>query len=445
VRLLARHRSLTALLLALLLPAPANPQVLPGDRQRGETEKDKKKRARPPRHAPSEEELERRERNTSRDDVDADSKERRFRFRPSLIVAGVYDSNVLSSPTQPRLDRFMRISPEVDADWNGRELGASLRLAQDAEYYERHTALNSENSRRDLAGRLRFSPNRGLTLTTGGSYTRTNRPGELNILLGLDAPRADASRWTALGSLRQRFGRRSDVTAEYLYARDSFLVDVRREGPVIVVGGVPVASGVASNTIGSDTHSLSIGVGQKWTPRDEGRVAYIYRRFVSGTDGNVTEAHVLPLTWKRELGRDLELDVMAGPRLSERTVKPEVNATLKRPFRSGEVALGYLATQTTAVGFPRPIDTQSVAAVLRREFGRLTLAASPGLYWSRSGADRASARRASFEASLRITRFLALDGAYQWSFQRGLLGGPLAFEISRDVAYARIVIAQQEQ
>jgi hypothetical protein len=316
-------------------------------------------------------------------------------LEPSLAVIQMYDDNLFAQPRAPQSDLFLRLTPRLGARLRSRSLTARAHYAIDAERYLEHPELSTAVARQEAAVAVRGAAARRVDFGLAASYTRTRTPGELNVVSGLEAGRAEARRLQAAGELSLRLGARTSATFDPSFTHDA------------LQGGAATDEVVAG-----------LRLERRLDGASSGRLGYRFRRFTfdQGAEG----AHVVTAGWTRRLGPGSQLELQAGPRLDSGGLGLEASLGWRRRLRDGELTLTYVRTQSTAVGQPGPLDVDGITAVVSRQVARpLRLGIGPSVYYTRGDGLDAVVYRVGLEVALTLTRRLTLLGSHQFSLQRG--------------------------
>jgi hypothetical protein len=94
-------------------------------------------------------------------------------------------------------------------------------------------------------------------------------------------------------------------------------------------------------------------------------------------------------------------------------------------------------TQTTVVGYPAPVTADGVTATLRRDLGRISLAAAPSFFRVRSQELVSTLPRVAVDVAWHLTRDLALSVSQQFSLQRGSLHPA---EVGTDLTHNTVLV-----
>ena len=341
---------------------------------------------------------------------------------PSIALEAVHDDNLFASPSQPQADRFLRVSPAIEAGY--RSVPMSLRglYTFDAERYTRHPDLDTNRAREHSALDFRYEPTSLVTLLADASYIKTLTPGELTPETGLQFGRARAESLTFSPSLIYRFDHVDTGTASYRFTRNKL-----------------------AGEVGSDTHTAMFDLDRRLAERDTASFRYRYDQFRFDTGETVT-AHTLLGGGTRELTPQTAVTVLGGPRFSDGSIDPEVSASLSHMIEHGGIGLAYTRSQTAVLGVVGPVDTEALSATLSYSLGSsIELRAAPAYLSSKHNGLRADVFTMDFEAGYRIARYLTLLGSYQFSSQHGSIDAPSFGDITRNVVLLGLVVAAPDR
>lgn len=330
-----------------------------------------------------------------------------FYLTPSLSVGEVYDDNIFSDASGRQTDYISRFTPTVQAGYQSEPLTLLGRYSFDAERYENHPELTDAEVRRRASLELRYLPTRPLTLSFTGNYTQTQTPQDLNVLTGIDVERGRARSYSFNPSIAYQFDPRTSTTGGYTFTR----------------------SELAGET-STDAHIANWGLSRRITPLDTGTFGYTYRHFLfhddSTPDGNSTTiSHVGMLGWTHDFTPFTSMTLQGGPRYTERerSVDPEVSASITHKLQRGALSFTYARSQNTNIGQAGTVSTESFAAsVTYQPLQFLHVNAAPGYIRSTRDGSETKVYRLNLGASYQITEWLSLVSSYQYSFQRGVLG-----------------------
>jgi len=346
--------------------------------------------------------------------------QQRFDMSVSVALTESYDDNVFTVPDEKRRDVVSRLSPRLGAAYVSPRVSLLARYGRDTEAFSRHSELSTLRARQEAGLDAQWSPGGGLEATATVSYAETHTPGEFNViegleLMGLELRRSLAHRFSTTQSLSQRLGARTRAVVEHGFTQHE------------IVGGVTSAMRVAAARL-----ERQVG------PADALRVNYGRHRFTSV--GQASTSHALTLTWAREVTPRAHLELKAGPRLSGRTVAPELGAAIRHRFRRGEAALAYIQTETGVIGHPEPVTAQGLTATLSHSLRRrLTVTAGPGVFQARGSAFEATVYRMNLELAWRLGRHVSIEGSHQLSLQYSELDGRQRGEVVHNTVLLTLV------
>jgi hypothetical protein len=316
--------------------------------------------------------------------------------RASVSSAYAFDDNLFAVADQPEADVIVRFGPAFEAGYVSRPLALAARYAFDSERYLHHDRLNKNVGRQDAAIELRHELTKRLAMNVRGAFLETQTPRDFNLASGIAAGLAPATRASANASATYEWNRANSLNVDYEFARDA------------VVGGV-----------GTEHHTARVGVDRRFGIRNSRRIDYRVRSFVF--DDHVAKtAHVITIGWAHALTKLMGVEVDLGPRLSERTVRPEISALLRGRLKRGEVSVGYSRTQTTAVGETGAIELErAVVGFTAHATSHFTLTASPSFV--RAG--HVSVYGFDVQAVARATRSVSIVTSARAGLQEGTLSG----------------------
>lgn len=320
----------------------------------------------------------------------------------SFATSQHYDNNLFASAAsgdrQP--DVIFRFGPVVEAGYVSVPLRLVARYGFEGERYLEHVALNKNFARQDAAVEVYPFTTRRLTFGAKASYVETHTPNEFNLETGLAAGRARAER---LGT---------GVGATYEWSSVTRLAVGYGFGKDALAGGVASAA-----------HDARIGVENHSDPRSSRRFDYRFRYFSFG-DRATEASHMITAGWSRELTRRTGIELALGPRISDRGIRPELSASIRRRLQNGSLSTSYSRTQTTAIGEQGVIEVQRIAVAAGWQAARrLTLSASPAyITVGRAGA-RVSIYALDVEATSRSKHGLSVVALGRIGLQAGTLAG----------------------
>jgi hypothetical protein len=363
-----------------------------------------------------------------------------YYLTPSLSVAEVYDDNVFFTPSPRSHDFLTRISPGIKASYQTAPLTVEEGYAKassqpapltveggysfDSEIYSRHQELTTPQMRQRGSIEVKIMPDPVLTLSVSGAYYQTKTPTELNLTTGLAARRVLAERYTAGPAFIYRFDPLTTAKGDYTFSKD-------------LLGGVTIDSHIENWTL---DHRLS--------PRDTVGPGYVGRQFAFSGFPALT-SHAFTLGWSHELTPLTAFTLRGGPRLTEGKVDrlPEALASISHKLKSGELSLSYGSALTTIIGQSAAARAQSIAGKATTELlPKLVVSAGPAIFWVSSDIFKSTVYAVILEASHQLTKALALQASYQYSFQRGSFNpqtgptGPTNVEVLHNIFLIRLTV-----
>ena len=348
-----------------------------------------------------------------------------YYLTPSLSVAEVYDDNVFYT-TSPRTHDFLtRISPGLKAAYQSAPLTVEGSYTFDSEIYSRRTELTTPQMRQRGLIELKATPIQVLTLSVSGAYYQTRTPQELNLTTGLAATRVRAERYTTNPAFTYRFDPLTTVKGDYTFSKD------------LLAGGVTI-----------DSHIENLVLDHRLSPTDIVGPGYIGRQFAFAGFPALT-SHAFTLGWSHELTLLTTFTLRGGPRVTEGTIDrlPEALASIRHTLKNGELSLTYTSTLATVIGQASAAMAQGITGKATTELlPRLVFSAGPAIYRVSSEAFKATVYSVILEATHQLTKTLALQASYQYSFQRGSFNpqtgptGPTNVEILHNIFLIRLTV-----
>jgi len=346
--------------------------------------------------------------------------QQRFKMTGTVSLTESYDDNVFAVPENRRPDMISSLTPSLGLSYRAPRLSLRARYARGAEAFRRNFELSTLRARQDAIFDAEWSSGARWEAAGSASYVETYSPGEFAVITGLDLVslelrRALARRVSTTASLSRRLGVRTRAVIEHGFTRDE------------IVGGLSSATQVAG-----------VRLERQVGPVDTLRVAYGARRFTAAGDGSTSQS--VTLTWARDVTAQAHVELKAGPRLSNRTVGPELGATLRYRLQGGEAALSYLQTESAVIGRPTPVTAEGLSATLSRSLGRtLTVTAGPSVFQARGKGLDLTVYGTNLDLAWHLSRHLSLGASHQLNFQYGQLDGHQRGEIVHNTVLLRLV------
>ena len=353
-----------------------------------------------------------------------------YYLTPSLSVAEVYDDNLFYSPSPRTHDVFTRISPSLKAGYQSAPLTVEGSYAFDSEVYSQHSELTTPLVRQRGLIELKATPTQVLTLSLPVSYYQSRTPTELNLTTGLAVGRVRAERYTTNPGFTYRFDPLTTAKGDYAFSKDL------------------LAAGITAGGITIDTHIVNLALDRRLSPRDTVGPGYVGRRYEFSGFPALT-SHAFTLGWSHELTLLTTFTLRGGPRVTEGTIDrlPEALASIRHTLKNGELSLTYTSTLATVIGQASAAMAQGITGKATTELlPRLVFSAGPAIYRVSSEAFKATVYSVILEATHQLTKTLALQASYQYSFQRGSFNpqtgptGPTNVEILHNIFLIRLTV-----
>jgi hypothetical protein len=348
-----------------------------------------------------------------------------FYITPSLSVGEIYDDNLFFSSTQRAKDFFTRVSPVLQAGYQSTPLTLQGGYTFDSEFYSKHSELTTAQMRQRGLIELKATPEQALTLSVSGAYYQTKTPQELNLTTGLATRRVLAERYTGSPAFTYRFDPLTTAKGDYTYSKD------------LLAGFITI-----------DSHIENLVLDHRLSLRDTVGPGYVGRQFAFSGFPALT-SHAFTLGWSHELTPLTAFTLRGGPRLTEGTVDrlPEALVSISHTLKSGQLSLAYASTLTTIIGQSAAARAQSITGKATTELlPKLVVSAGPAIFWVSSDIFKSTVYSVILEASHQLTKTLALQASYQYSFQRGSFNpqtgptGPTTVEILHNIFLIRLTV-----
>ena len=323
--------------------------------------------------------------------------------RLSVSATQIYDGNLFATPASraPQADLVSRVGPAFEAGYLSPPVEIHARYEIQAERYLDHPDLDSNAAHQDATLALRYRPMPRFTLRADAAYVATQTPSEFNIESQLGVARVPAERVTMVAAGAYELSNVTTATLEYAFGRDALI-----GGPSSVM------------------HRSRLGVQRHAGLRNTYRADYEIREVQFG-DLAWQPSRVMTVGWVHELTQRTGFEIAIGPRLTERSIRPEISAQLRRALSRGEISFGYWRTELTAIGERGTIDVHRVATSIRyRPARRINLAATPAYSRSARGKQQVPVYSLDLESAITATRSLSLVSWARIGRQEGTLSGP---------------------
>jgi Putative beta-barrel porin 2 len=358
--------------------------------------------------------------------------------RPSLAIAEVYDSNILSAGSDTgnvEGDFITRVTPGGRLGYESEPFTISAGYHLDGELYADHSDLNQMPVRQVATVSLQQRPTLLLTTSLDGGWAETQIPSELNSSVtspfapGQPSPPPSAQPIPPTNIQVQR------SRADLAYARPalSYRIDPLTDAGV----NYGFSRTEETNAFTNVTHEGNVTLDRRLSPLDAIPFGFNVRSISStstseepagmepsgnGPSNNSQISYAPTIGWERRVTSALSFDVRAGPRFTGGgNVDPEISANVSYALQRGLAYVSYSRTTTTAVGVSGPLDVQTVSANLSYELTRFLVLNVGGAYShdQQQSLETTDIYRAIFSASYLLTEYVSLILSYNFAFQQG--------------------------
>ena len=332
--------------------------------------------------------------------------------RIGFSASQMFDGNLFATPVsgQPHADMISRFGPTLEAGYLSVPFEITARYDIQAERYRDHPDLNDNVAHQDALLSFRYLPSSRFRASVDAAYVRTQTPGELNLVSQLGVGRRPAERAVMSAAVAYNWTDVTKVTATHAFGRDA------------IVGGLVSAA-----------HDSRLTMQRRSGPRSTYQADYQFRA-VDFDGGARVMSHAITAGGTYSIAPRTGVEIAVGPRFTERTVRPEVAATVRHQLPQGDLSLGYARTELTAIGERGLIDMHRVAATGRYRLGRrFTLAATPAFARSARGDHRVPVYSLDLESGFEMTRQLSLMASARLGRQDGSLAGTRDRIMSRNL------------
>ena len=322
--------------------------------------------------------------------------------RLSVSASQMFDGNLFATPAsgQPHADLISRFGPTLEAGYLSVPLEMAARYDIQAERYLDHPDLNDNVAHQNVLLSFRYLPSTRFRANVDAGYVRTQTPGELNLVSQLGVGRRPAERVVMTAAATYNWTDVTKLTATHAFGRDA------------LVGGVVSA-----------THDSRVAMQRRSGPRSTYLAEYQFRT-ISFDGGAPAMSHAILAGGTYSIAPRTGVEIAVGPRFTERTIRPEVAATVRHQMAHGDLSFGYVRTELTAIGERGAIDMHRVGVTGSYRLGRrLTLAATPAFARSARGDRHVPVYSLDLESGFTMTRQLSLTTSARLGRQDGILTG----------------------
>jgi hypothetical protein len=344
--------------------------------------------------------------------------------RPLISITQVYDTNLLSTPSDHRADFITRVSPGVDYRYRSTLWTLGGRYTVDAERFANSPEFTAVGARQNATVGFGYRPTPRVMIAGDTAFYRTETPGELNTETGLALTRATAEQVVAHASLTRLLDPLTGGTVEYS------LTDGRLAG--------------SSRT---QTHAVRIGAERHVSQRDAVSINYALHQFLFAIDRgprSTPTSHMLGVGLTHSITPRTSIAVAGGPRVTNGSPAADLSASLRYQFQPGDLSLVYSRTATAVIGLLDVVSLQGLTATAACNLGLVQIRVAPAVFRSIEAGRRADVYRLGLGVTRSITKNLALDVAFDGNAQYGNLyaGAALAHDtISRHQVLVKLTAA----
>ena len=345
--------------------------------------------------------------------------------RPSVSIAQVYDTNLLSTPSDHRADFITRVSPGVDYRFRSTLWTFAGRYSVDAERFTNSPEFSALGARQHATAGFEGRPTPRVKVAADTEFYRTETPGELNTQTGLALTRATAEQIVAHASLTRQLDPLTGGTVEYS------LTDSR-----------------LASSFRTQTHTVSIGAERHMSPRDRVSVNYALHQFLFAIDrepASTPTSHTLGVGLSHSITQRASVAIVGGPRITNGSPAADLSASLRYQFQPGDLSLAYSRTETAVIGLSDVVRVQGLTATAAYSRGLVQIRIAPGVFRSMEAGHQADVYRLGLGIARSITKNLALDVAFDGNVQGGNLYADAALShdtISRHQLMVRLTAAR---
>ncbi len=342
----------------------------------------------------------------------------RYSFTPSVAIGGLYDDNVFETPTQPRSDWLVRVSPALAGSLRSPKLDLSGFVSVDMERYARYKQLDSLQARKSAGLNAVYRPTQRLSLDMVGDYDESNTPGELTTAGGLLLGREGAKIYVLQPSLTYRVTRLTTATASFAVLHESLQTGFE----------------------GSE-RSARLGGARRITERSTLLLSLQDSRFEFTGTARVFDSRTVLAGWKYELAPNATLKLQAGARDTDGRYSADARAMVDGKTPHTAWALDLRRTVGTLLGVVGPVDENTATASFAYWPTRaLSFEVLPAYLSERTTGTNLSVRELQLRVSYRIDRRVSVVGWDQFDEQDGVLGGSRHERISQNMVFVGFVL-----
>ena len=319
---------------------------------------------------------------------------------PSIEIAQVHDDNLFLSPEEPAGDVILRVKPSLELRFESPRWSADGVYGFDSDRFANHSGLTNSRARQRGSVSVHYRVDPRLTLSVDGGYTDTDTPSELNLLTGLAVSRGRVQQFNFGPSARYRISPRMSAHASFYLTTEK------------MAGG-----------LGINSKLQTLGIEQRLTPRDSFAADFEQSHYLFDVAGarSRTNTYVLRGGWTHAFNPTTRVMLQVGPRVTEKSLAPELSASLTHDWQFSSIAISGLQTQTTAIGTAGTVEARSLQARFTYSPTRwLTAYAAPAVVRTVFHDLQATVYRIGLGARYAITPLAGFDVSYSFDSQHGV-------------------------
>ena len=320
----------------------------------------------------------------------------RLRIQPFIGAAAGHDSDVFSTPQNPRADFITRVRPGVMTKFESPQMKLSGRYAFECERFARYSDLTRLDARQEADVNLAYRLTPRTSVSASAGWMTTHTPRDFNVQTGLTAPRAAARRLAGHASVTRQLDTVTSTDIGYSVTEDRL-------------------DGFLTTT----THNAVASLERRVSERTQVRGAFRFDAFVFDAAADDVRTHAAVVGLTHALGPRLRLSAEAGPRTIVGRLQPEIAASVACDCEA-DWAIGYSRSVTAVAGTPGAVALDRLDLTLARTFGRaFEIQMTPAVLQSTLATMRARVYALAVHVSRSVAPRAALHITVQGSVQQG--------------------------
>ena len=320
-----------------------------------------------------------------------------------VVIDQGYEANIFATPISlgpGERDLVTRVGPVLEAGYRSDPFRIAGRYEIAAERFWDHRELDRRVGRQDAA--MDFGVRAGRHLEFGGvaSFIDTYSPLQLSTPEAIVLGRVHAERLAVQPTMTYEWTAGSQLRLDYEGAREAL-----------------------ADSPGTLVHTVGARMARTTDLRTTYTFGYRVRRF--GPPGGETEtSHVLAGGWIRNIARLAEIELTAGPRLFDGSIRPDVEAAIRRRLRRTELAVEFAETETSVLGERGIVEVRRIRVAAIVEATRnFRFTAAPMVVRNARDERHATVMGLDLEALAQLSRGVSLGVVGQIGRHDGNLGG----------------------